>query len=415
MPVYMVLFILSLLSALVYQRSGKVLFLSKSKTLSYSEKAIRTQLFLLSKLMVCSFVTVSAAFITRLRIDFDFIHKLYIPTLFFLFWYILYKIEPRAFYNIYAEGEDYGYNTSMFSDTKCKRQLIRLLLTGIIIAALSTLVSPIYNELFFNSARHQALINIKNYLNQQDLTSDILIYKMLLMSNISFIFIFGFFCIVTCIINIIYSIINTIIFIKKNEQKITGFLKIISIVISAKKIFINSIIAGFFSIILTYSFQLYNYIEIKKLSLQDTNIILPKLLIPSSLLYVISIIVCVILIIFLITTILKLLILYSYQKNIVYCNKKQATLKLSESSVYSDYNFFEKLVDYQTILTRYIYDPKSLLNKKRVRQDLIDYMAYINYLGPYKQTIFLGTPLAFTGSLCVAFACYRIQLKVCSK
>lgn len=414
MPVYMVLFILSLLSALVYQRSGKVLFLSKSKTLSYSEKAIRTQLFLLSKLMVCSFVTVSAAFITHLRIDFDFIHKLYIPTLFFLFWYILYKIEPRAFYNIYAEGEDYGYNISMFSDTKCKRQLIRLLLTGIIIAALSTLVSPIYNGLFFNSAKHQVLVNIKNYLDQQALTSDIFIYKMLLMSNISFIFIFGFFCIVTCIINIIYSIINTIIFIKKNEQKITGFLKIISIVISAKKIFINSIIAGFFSIILTYSFQLYNYIEIKKLSLQDTNIILPKLLIPSSLLYVISIIVCVILIIFLITTILKLLILYSYQKNIVYCNKKQATLKLSESSMYSDYNFFEKLVDYQTILTRYIYDPKSLLNKKRVRQDLSDYMAYINHLGPYKQTIFLGTPLAFTGSLSMALACYKIQLKACS-
>ena len=73
MPVYIVLFILGLLSALVYQRSGKVLFLSKSKTLSYSEKAIRTQLFLLSKLMVCSFVMVSVALITHLRIDFDFI------------------------------------------------------------------------------------------------------------------------------------------------------------------------------------------------------------------------------------------------------------------------------------------------------------------------------------------------------
>lgn len=412
MPVYMVLFILSLLSALVYQRSGKVLFLSKSKTLSYSEKAIRTQLFLLSKLMVCSFVTISTAFAIHLQID--FIYKLYIPTLFFLFWYILYKIEPRAFYNIYAEGEDYGYNTSMFSDTKCKQQLLRLLLTGIIIAALSTIVSPIYNGLFFNSAKYQVLVNIKNYLDQQALTSDIFIYKMLLMSNISFIFIFGFFCIVTCIINMTYSIINTITFIKKNEQKITGFLKIISIIISTKKILINFTIAGFFSIILTYSFQLYNYIEIKKLSLQDTNIILPKLLIPSSLLYVISIIVCVALIIFLITTILKLLILYSYQKNIVYCNKKQATLKLSESSVYSDYNFFEKLVDYQTILTRYIYDPKSLLNKKRVKQDLADYIAYINHLGPYKQTIFLGTPLAFTGSLSIALACYRIQLKACS-
>ena len=80
MPVYIVLFILGLLSALVYQRSGKVLFLSKSKTLSYSEKAIRTQLFLLSKLMVCSFVTVSVALIIHLRIDFDFIYKLYIPT-----------------------------------------------------------------------------------------------------------------------------------------------------------------------------------------------------------------------------------------------------------------------------------------------------------------------------------------------
>ena len=120
------------------------------------------------------------------------------------------------------------------------------------------------------------------------------------------------------------------------------------------------------------------------------------------------------LIVFLITTILKLLILYSYQKNIIYCNKKQATLKLSESSVYSNYNFFEKLVDYQTILTRYIYDPKSLLNKKRVRQDLADYLAYINHLGPYKRIIFLGTPLAFTGSLSIALACYRIQLKACS-
>lgn len=414
MPVYMVLFILSLLSALVYQRSGKVLFLSKSKTLSYSEKAIRTQLFLLSKLMVCSFVTISAAFAIYLQIDFNFIYKLYIPTLFFLFWYILYKIEPRAFYNIYAEGEDYGYNTSMFSDTKCKRQLLRLLLTGIIIAALSTIVSPIYNGLFFNSAKHQVLVNIKNYLDQQALTSDIFIYKMLLMSNISFIFIFGFFCIVTCIINMIYSIINTIAFIKKNEQKITGFLKIISIIISTKRIFINFTIAGFFSIILTYSFQLYKYIEIKKLDLQDTNIILPELLIPSNLLYVISIIVGVALVIFLITTILKLLILYSYQKNIIYCSKKQATLKLSESSVYSNYNFFEKLIDYQTILTRYIYDPKSLLNKKRVKQDLTDYIAYINHLGPYKQTIFLGTPLAFTGSLSIALACYRIQLKACS-
>ena len=123
---------------------------------------------------------------------------------------------------------------------------------------------------------------------------------------------------------------------------------------------------------------------------------------------------CIMLIIYLIITIIKLLILYSYQKNIVYCSKKQATLKLSESSAYSDYNFFEKLVDYQTILTRYIYDPKSLLNKKRVRQELADYIAYINHLGPYKQTIFLGTPLAFTGSLSIALACYRIQLKACS-
>ena len=415
MSIYIVLLVLGLLSALVYQRSGKVLFLSKSKTLSYSEKAIRTQLFLLSKLMVCSFVTVSAAFVTHLQIDFDFIYKLYIPTLFFLFWFILYKIEPKAFYNIYAEGEDYGYNTSMFSDTKCKRQLVKLLLTGIVIAVLSTLVSPIYNILFFNSAKYYVLISTKNYLSQQPLTPDVLIYKMLLMPNISFIFIFGSFCILTCVSNIIHNIINTISFIKKNKQKITRFLKIISITISARKLFINSIIAGFFSIILTYSFQLYNYIKTKSLNLQNTNITLPKLLISNNLLYIISIIVCAVLIIYLVITILKLLILYSYQKNIIYCNKKQATLKLSESSVYSDYNFFEKLVDYQTILTRYIYDPKSLLNKKRVRQDLADYMTYINQLGPYKQTIFLGTPLAFTGSLCVALACYKIQLKVCSK
>lgn len=415
MPIYIVLLVLGLLSALVYQRSGKVLFLSKSKTLSYSEKAIRTQLFLLSKLMVCSFVTVSAAFVTHLQIDFDFIYKLYIPTLFFLFWFILYKIEPKAFYNIYAEGEDYGYNTSMFSDTKCKRQLVKLLLTGIVIAVLSTLVSPIYNILFFNSAKYYVLVSTKNYLSQQPLTPDVLIYKMLLMPNISFIFIFGSFCILTCVSNIVHNIINTISFIKKNKQKITRFLKIVSITISARKLFINSIIAGFFSIILTYSLQLYNYIKIKSLNLQNTNIALPKLLISNNLLYIISIIVCVVLIIYLVITILKLLILYSYQKNIIYCNKKQATLKLSESSAYSDYNFFEKLVDYQTILTRYIYDPKSLLNKKRVKQDLADYMTYINQLGPYKQTIFLGTPLTFTGSLCIALACYKIQLKVCSK
>lgn len=415
MSIYIVLLVLGLLSALVYQRSGKVLFLSKSKTLSYSEKAIRTQLFLLSKLMVCSFVTVSAAFVTHLQIDFDFIYKLYIPTLFFLFWFILYKIEPKAFYNIYAEGEDYGYNTSMFSDTKCKRQLVKLLLTGIVIAVLSTLVSPIYNILFFNSAKYYVLVSTKNYLSQQPLTPDVLIYKMLLMPNISFIFIFGSFCILTCVSNIVHNIINTISFIKKNKQKITRFLKIVSITISARKLFINSIIAGFFSIILTYSLQLYNYIKIKSLNLQNTNIALPKLLISNNLLYIISIIVCVVLIIYLVITILKLLILYSYQKNIIYCNKKQATLKLSESSAYSDYNFFEKLVDYQTILTRYIYDPKSLLNKKRVKQDLADYMTYINQLGPYKQTIFLGTPLTFTGSLCVALACYKIQLKVCSK
>ena len=415
MPIYIVLLVLGLLSALVYQRSGKVLFLSKSKTLSYSEKAIRTQLFLLSKLMVCSFVTVSAAFVTHLQIDFDFIYKLYIPTLFFLFWFILYKIEPKAFYNIYAEGEDYGYDTSMFSDTKCKRQLVKLLLTGIVIAVLSTLVSPIYNILFFNSAKYYVLVSTKNYLSQQPLTPDVLIYKMLLMPNISFIFIFGSFCILTCISNIVHNIINTISFIKKNKQKITRFLKIISITISARKLFINSIIAGFFSIILTYSLQLYNYIKIKSLNLQNTNITLPKLLISNNLLYIISIIVCAVLIIYLVITILKLLILYSYQKNIIYCNKKQATLKLSESSAYSDYNFFEKLVDYQTILTRYIYDPKSLLNKKRVKQDLADYMAYIDQLGPYKQTIFLGTPLTFTGSLCIALACYKIQLKVCSK
>jgi hypothetical protein len=180
----MFLLILVLLSAIVYQRSGKVLFLSKSKNLSYSEKAIRTQLFLLSKIMVCSIVTIGAAIITQLRIDTDFIYKLYIPTLFFLFWFILYKIEPRAFYNIYSEGEDCGYNTSMFSDTKCKHQLIRLLLIGIVLASLSTLVTPVYDAMFFDSARYETLLHIKNYLNQAPLTTDILIYKMLLINFI---------------------------------------------------------------------------------------------------------------------------------------------------------------------------------------------------------------------------------------
>lgn len=415
MSIYITLFILSLLSIIVYHKSGKVLFLSKLKTLSYSEKAIRTQLFLLSKLMVCSIVITSIAFIEYLQIYSVFIYKLYMPILFFLFWFTLYKIEPKAFYNIYTEGEDYGYNTSMFSDTKCRHQVITLLLLGIILAALSTLVSPIYNILFFNGEKYHILENIKDYLMQQDLTPDTLIYRMLLMPNISFIFIFGFFCISTCIFNIVHNILNTIAFIKKNGQKLARFLKILSITILIRKSFINLIIAGFLSIVLTYSFQLHYYVKITSQSLQNTNIVLPRLLIPSKLLYIISISMCITLIIYMIITIIKLLILYSYQKNIVYCSKKQATLKLSESSAYSDYNFFEKLVDYQTILTRYIYDPKSLLNKKRVKQDLADYMTYINQLGPYKQTIFLGTPLAFTGSLCVALACYRIQLKVCSK
>ena len=414
MSVYITLFILSLLSIIAYHKSGKVLFLSKLKTLSYSEKAIRTQLFLLSKLMVCSIVITSIAFIEYLQIYSVFIYKLYMPILFFLFWFTLYKIEPKAFYNIYTEGEDYGYNTSMFSDTKCRHQVITLLLLGIILAALSALVSPIYNILFFNGEKYHILENIKDYLMQQDLAPDILIYRMLLMPNISFIFIFGFFCISTCIFNIVHNILNTITFIKKNGQKLARFLKILSITILIRKSFISLIIAGFLSIVLTYSFQLHYYVKITSQSLQNINIVLPKLLIPSKLLYIISIFMCITLIIYLIITIIKLLILYSYQKNIVYCSKKQATLKLSESSAYSNYNFFEKLVDYQTILTRYIYDPKSLLNKKRVKQDLADYMTYINQLGPYKQTIFLGTPLAFTGSLSIALACYRIQLKACS-
>jgi hypothetical protein len=411
----MFLLILVLLSAIVYQRSGKVLFLSKSKNLSYSEKAIRTQLFLLSKIMVCSIVTIGAAIITQLRIDTDFIYKLYIPTLFFLFWFILYKIEPRAFYNIYSEGEDCGYNTSMFSDTKCKHQLIKLLLTGIVLASLSTLVTPVYDAMSFDNARYETLLHIKNYLNQAPLTTDILIYKMLLMPNASFVFIFGIFCIMVCISNVIGNIINTRNFIKKNKQKITKFLRILTFTISARKLFINSIIGGFFSIIVLYDAQLYRYVRVKSMNLQDTNIMLPKLLVSNDLLDIISIIVCVVLIIYTIITIIKLLMLYSYQTNIIYCNRKQAKLKLSESSKYADYNFFEKLVDYQTILTRYIYDPKSLLNKKAVRQSLAEYMNYINYLGPYRRTIFLGAPLALTGSLCAAIACYRIQLKACSK
>ena len=115
MSIYITLFILSLLSIIVYHKSGKVLFLSKLKTLSYSEKAIRTQLFLLSKLMVCSIVITSITFIEYLQIYSVFIYKLYMPILFFLFWFTLYKIEPKAFYNIYTEGEDYGYNTSFAS------------------------------------------------------------------------------------------------------------------------------------------------------------------------------------------------------------------------------------------------------------------------------------------------------------
>lgn len=415
MPVYVILFILSLLSVIIYHKSGKVLSLSRLKTLSYSEKAIRTQLFLLSKLMVCSVVITSVTLVEYLRIYSVFIYKLYLPTLFFLLWFTLYKIEPKAFYNIYTEGEDYGYNTSMFSDTKCRHQVINLLLIGITLAALSTLISPIYNILFFNSEEYHILENIKDYLMQPDLTPGILIYRVLLMPNISFIFMFGFFCIATCVFNTVHNIFSTVAFIKKNGQKLARFLKILSITILIRKLFINLIIGGFFSIILTYGFQLHYYVKITSQSLQNTNIILPELLIPSKLLYIISILMGITLIIYLITTIIKLLILYSYQKNIVYCGKKQAMLKLSESSAYSDYNFFEKLVDYQTILTRYIYDPKSLLNKKRIKQDLADYMDYINHLGPYKQTIFLGTPLAFTGSLSIACICYKVQLKACSK
>ena len=403
--------ILLVLSALTYARSGKVLFLSKSRNLSYSERAIRTQLFLLSKLMVCSALMIGVSIIHFYNQS-NSAYALYLPTLFFLFWFILYKIEPTAFYKMYVEGENCGYDTSMFSDTKCKQRLIRRLLIGIIIAVLSVIITPVYDMRFPNFSKQLALFKLGNYLNGANQTLDIFFFKALLIPNTSFIVAFGLFCALLSLSNIINAVYSTCQFIIRNRFKITKFLVITSCFITIKKISINSIILWFFTVVLESVYCLCKYINYLCIyNIPASKIELPKLWMSSESLTVLISAVCITLMVFMVATIIKLLLLYSYQKNIINCNNLQLALKSQESSHYSKYNFFEKLVDYQTVLVRYIYNPKSLLHKKAAKKSLKDYMDYIDFLGPYKQTIFLGTPLALTGSLNIACACYRAQLK----
>ena len=391
---------------------------SDNPGLSYIDKSIKTQRFILSKNMVVLIFLAGIWFCVN-HYNINFCNKILVPLKTATALFISIKILPNNYSCHFQFALESGIkNYKKFSYCYGRFYEIIFLVISTITIGVSILSIHLY-YLVENSydvsliQTTEILQKIKNAtriidINRTKFTLENLnscAYSALFLVVIGIILTIGF----TIICEVLYIIEWRDIKTANNGK--SGILKINNDIFNKRQFGICGALLLCIDLIITYIFyykilNATSYLEIYRFSniwYYITNIIL--------------ILISIVLIMETLKIIIKLVLYYRHKRKVIQAIAKQEGINQGKGTPdqekYKGYDFTSKLIDYQFNVFRFMYEPKILKNKPATIKNIKEMIRYTDELKTCKICIFMGIPLISTNNLLLSYRCFKTQMKYC--
>lgn len=391
---------------------------SDNPGLSYIDKSVKTQMFILSKNMVVLILAASIWF-CRNHSNIEFCNKILLPLKIATALFIAIKILPNNYSSHFQFALESGVkNYKKFSYCYGRFFEILFLVISIISVGVSVLGIQLYYlvENKYDASLIQTteiLQEIKNTVKIIDINRTKLILENLnscAYSSLSLIIIgitlticFIFVCETLYIIE--WKDIKT-----ANKNK-SGIIKTNNDIFNKRQFGVFGALLLCVDLIVTYIF--YNkvlnatsYLEIYRFSniwYYITNIIF--------------ILISIVILTETLKIIIKLMLYYRHKRKVIQAIAKQECINQGkctpEQEKYKGYDFTSKLLDYQFNVFRFMFEPKVLKNKPATIKNIKEMVNYVDELKTCKICIFMGIPLISTNNLFLSYKCFKAQMKYC--
>lgn len=392
---------------------------SDNPGLSYIDKSIKTQMFILSKNMVVLILAASIWF-CRNHSNIDFCNKILLPLKIATALFIAIKILPNNYSSHFQFALESGVkNYKKFSYCYGRFFEILFLVISIISVGISVLGVQLYYlvENKYDASLIQTteiLQEIKNTVRFIDINRTKFILEnlnscahsslSLIILGITLTICFIFVCEILYIIE--WKDIKT-----ANKNK-SGIIKTNNDIFSKRQFGVFGALLLCIDLIVTYIF--YNkvlnatsYLEIYRFSniwYYITNIIF--------------ILISIVILTETLKIIIKLMLYYRHKRKVIQAIAKQECINQGkctpEQEKYKGYDFTSKLLDYQFNVFRFMFEPKVLKNKPATIKNIKEMVNYVDELKTCKICIFMGIPLISTNNLFLSYRCFKAQMKYCS-
>lgn len=392
---------------------------SDNPGLSYIDKSIKTQMFILSKNMVVLILAASIWF-CRNHSNIDFCNKILLPLKIATALFIAIKILPNNYSSHFQFALESGVkNYKKFSYCYGRFFEILFLVISIISVGISVLGVQLYYlvENKYDASLIQTteiLQEIKNTVRFIDINRTKFILENLnscAHSSLSLI-------ILGITLTICFIFVCEILYIIEwkdikiaNKNK-SGIIKTNNDIFSKRQFGVFGALLLCIDLIVTYIF--YNkvlnatsYLEIYRFSniwYYITNIIF--------------ILISIVILTETLKIIIKLMLYYRHKRKVIQAIAKQECINQGkctpEQEKYKGYDFTSKLLDYQFNVFRFMFEPKVLKNKPATIKNIKEMVNYVDELKTCKICIFMGIPLISTNNLFLSYKCFKAQMKYCN-
>lgn len=413
-----VLILVLLIGFLPYILNSFKCYQSDNPGISYIDKSIKTQMFILSKNMVVLFFAACILF-CRNHSSLNFCNKILVPLKIATASFIAIKILPNNYSSHFQFALESGIkNYKKFS--YCYGRFFEILF--LVISTISIGISVLSIQLYYLIENKYSVSFIQTAKVLQEIQKNIKVVDLdktkFILENLNSCAYNSFFLIlVGIILTLGFIFICEILYyiewkdIKTANKNKSGILKVNNEIFKKRQF-------GIFGAVLLCTDLIITYIlYYKVLSAASYSEIYRFSNIWYYTTKIIFILISIIVMTETLKIIIKLILYYRHKRKVIQAIAKQECINQGkctpEQEKYKGYDFTSKLMDYQFNVFRFMFEPKILKNKPATIKNIKEMIEYTDKLKTCKLCIFMGIPLISTNNLLLSYKCFKAQMKYC--
>lgn len=414
-----VLILVLLMGFLPYILNSFKCYRSDNSGISYIDKSIKTQMFILSKNMVVLFFAACILF-CRNHSNLNFCNKILVPLKIATASFIAIKILPNNYSSHFQFALESGIkNYKKFS--YCYGRFFEILF--LVISTISIGISVLGIQLYYLIENNYSVSFIQTAKVLQEIQKNIKVVDLdrtkFILENLNSCAYNSFFLIlVGIILTLGFIFVCEILYyiewkdIKTANKNKSGILKVNNDIFKKRQF-------GIFGAVLLCTDLIITYIlYYKVLSAASYSEIYRFSNIWYYTTKIIFILISIIVMTETLKIIIKLILYYRHKRKVIQAIAKQECINQGkctpEQEKYKGYDFTSKLMDYQFNVFRFMFEPKILKNKPATIKNIKEMIEYTDELKTCKICIFMGIPLISTNNLLLSYKCFKAQMKYCN-